>query len=124
MAGRVLLSREAREFRKHVREIVGERGLSGLRLAGDLEAEMLARPPDRRRRDIDNLIKPTLDALMHAGVVEDDQFFGFISIRRLVPVRGGSLELVIRQVRSAAEQCDLDLPKRTSLKRSRKTPSR
>jgi crossover junction endodeoxyribonuclease RusA len=34
--------------------------------------EIDAYPPDRRRRDIDNLLKATLDSLQHAGVYEDD----------------------------------------------------
>ena len=29
-------------------------------------------PPDNRRRDIDNSIKATLDAMQHAGLYQDD----------------------------------------------------
>lgn len=31
-----------------------------------------AYPPDRRKRDIDNVLKSLLDALQHAGIYQDD----------------------------------------------------
>jgi crossover junction endodeoxyribonuclease RusA len=34
---------------------------------------MLAHPPDHRSRDLDNLIKPLLDALQWAGIMENDR---------------------------------------------------
>jgi Holliday junction resolvase RusA-like endonuclease len=33
---------------------------------------MTQHPPDKRRRDIDNPVKATLDALVHWGVLHDD----------------------------------------------------
>lgn len=41
-----------------------------------------AYPPDRRRRDIDNLIKSLLDALQHAHVYPDDNQIDKLSIER------------------------------------------
>jgi crossover junction endodeoxyribonuclease RusA len=35
-------------------------------------------PPDRRKRDVDNTIKPTLDSLAHAGVMVND-----VQVKRL-----------------------------------------
>jgi crossover junction endodeoxyribonuclease RusA len=43
---------------------------------------MDAFPPDRRRRDLDNLLKPTLDALQHGGVYEDDSQVDLLVVRR------------------------------------------
>ena len=43
---------------------------------------MDAFPPDRRRRDLDNLQKPLLDALQHAGVYEDDSQIDLLVSRR------------------------------------------
>jgi len=34
--------------------------------------EILACPPDRRKRDLDNLAKPLCDVSMHIGLIEDD----------------------------------------------------
>jgi crossover junction endodeoxyribonuclease RusA len=39
---------------------------------GSLCVEIEAWRPDQRRRDLDNLLKATLDGLAHAGVFEDD----------------------------------------------------
>lgn len=41
-------------------------------LTGDLIVDIEAFMPDRRRRDLDNILKALLDALTHAGVWMDD----------------------------------------------------
>jgi crossover junction endodeoxyribonuclease RusA len=58
---------------------------------------MDAFPPDRRRRDLDNLAKPTLDALEHAGVYEDDSQIDLLIIRRQDVVHGGRLEVSVTE---------------------------
>lgn len=44
--------------------------------------KITAWPPDRRVRDLDNILKPILDLLEHAGVVKNDNQFDDIHIRR------------------------------------------
>lgn len=66
-AGRVLLSREARQYRADV-ALVARGRAEHARLAVGIRAF----PPDRRRRDLDNLCKAALDAMVKAGVIEDD----------------------------------------------------
>lgn len=39
-------------------------------------------PPDKRRRDVDNICKALLDAMQHAGVYEDDSQIDDLHIRR------------------------------------------
>lgn len=59
-----------------------------------LTITMLFYPPDRKRRDEDNLLKQTLDSLEKAGLVDNDhQFADKILLRREV-VAGG--EIVVR----------------------------
>jgi crossover junction endodeoxyribonuclease RusA len=54
------------------------------------------RPPDRRRRDIDNLVKPVADALVRAGIIEDDSLVDVLSVWRDAPVKGGELRVTIQ----------------------------
>ena len=72
---RTLISREGRTFRTNVCALLARGGGNGPRKppsGGRIALAMDAFPPDRRRRDLDNLQKPVLDALEHAGVYEDD----------------------------------------------------
>lgn len=49
--------------------------------------------PDRRRRDIDNLLKPVNDALTKAGVIADDSLIDYECVMRLpVDPDGGACE--------------------------------
>lgn len=46
--------------------------LSVRSIAGAYHLEIIANPPDRRRRDLGNLEKPISDFLTTVGIVEDD----------------------------------------------------
>lgn len=96
---RTLISREGRAFRTSVCALLaGGRG-SGPRkppAGGRIALAMDAFPPDRRRRDLDNIQKPVLDALQHAGIYEDDsQIDLLITRRREVVPEGGLLVDVV-----------------------------
>jgi crossover junction endodeoxyribonuclease RusA len=58
---------------------------------------MIVSPPDRRKRDIDNLPKAVFDALTKCRIWSDDSLVDAMTItRRKMPVvRGGSLTLFI-----------------------------
>lgn len=47
--------------------------------AGPFSIDLQITRPDRRRRDIDNLIKPCLDAIKSAGLIEDDSLASKVS---------------------------------------------
>jgi len=69
--GRVILSKRYRDWILEAGRAVAEQ----LPAQAPVKAYRLwleATPPDRRARDLDNLIKPTSDLLKRAGVIEDD----------------------------------------------------
>lgn len=77
---RTLISRSGRAFRENVIASVFEQGRT--KIVGRLAVTIEVYPPDRRRRDLDNLTKSTLDALAHAGVFDDDEQIDELRLRR------------------------------------------
>ena len=69
---RLVTSPASREYFRQVAQLVLLCRQASLPLAGSLELHLDVYPPDRRRRDLDNLGKAVLDALQHAGVYHDD----------------------------------------------------
>ena len=67
---RTLISRTGRAYRQQVLHDVQQLGLRAI--TGPIRLEAIVTRPDRRRRDIDNLLKSLLDALAYADVYEDD----------------------------------------------------
>lgn len=78
---RVLISREGRGYQQAVAESCliqrAPRGLS-MRLC----VSIAAFPPDRRRRDLDGMLKALLDAITKAGVWADDSLIDALAITR------------------------------------------
>lgn len=52
-------------------------------------------PPDKRARDLDNTLKPTIDAMMQAGLFNDDSQVDVIVISRGDRIKGGLCEVVV-----------------------------
>ncbi|ELZ8590874.1 RusA family crossover junction endodeoxyribonuclease, partial [Escherichia coli] len=90
-------SKAGERYRRAVALIVRQQRLK-LSLSGRLAIKIIAEPPDKRRRDLDNILKAPLDALMHAGLLMDDEQFDEINIVRGKPVSGGRLEIKITEV--------------------------
>jgi len=91
--GRSILSAVARKYREtiyaqfHIAEP----------LTGRLSLTLYAYPPDQRKRDLDNMLKQTLDALQHAGIFKDDSQIDRILIERKKRVEGGSMLVSITE---------------------------
>lgn len=98
---RTLLSEKGRRFRAAAAQQCLISRLAGMRLDGRLQVVLLACPPDRRARDLDNMLKATLDALTHAGVWLDDSQIDLLSVERAQVVKGGELRVTI-SVKEAA----------------------
>jgi len=88
---RTLISREGRTFRSNVCALLGGGGPRKPPAGGRIALCMDAFPPDRRRRDLDNIQKPLLDALQHASVYEDDSQIDLLVTRRRELAPGGRL---------------------------------
>jgi crossover junction endodeoxyribonuclease RusA len=69
--GRMIISAKGREYRTAAIEQVQLQG-GAAHYQGKLCVEIEAYRPDKRRRDLDNLLKAVLDGCTHAGVWEDD----------------------------------------------------
>ena len=69
--GRMIISAKGRAYREAVIEqVMLQGGLKGYQ--GKMVVEIEAYRPDKRKRDLDNLLKAALDGCTHAGVWEDD----------------------------------------------------
>ena len=89
------VSKAGERYRRAVALIVRQQRLK-LSLSGRLAIKVIAEPPDKRRRDLDNILK----ALAHAGVLIDDEQFDEINIVRGQPVSGGRLGVKIYKIES------------------------
>jgi crossover junction endodeoxyribonuclease RusA len=96
---RTLISRKGRAFRSTVCARLATLGVR--RLAGPLHIQIEIYPPDRRRRDLDNVQKALLDALQHGGLYDDDSQIVKLDIEKRGCVAGGRTIVRIREARSA-----------------------
>ena len=96
VGSKTLISKGGRDYRDTVAQMVGiTLGRNQLPLLGRLAVQVTYCPTDRRRRDLDNILKPLLDALLKAGVYGDDEQIDELRIRRGPVVKGGKVEVII-----------------------------
>jgi crossover junction endodeoxyribonuclease RusA len=96
LAGRHLISVEGRIYRSQI--IALAINLKIQRYTGRLAVHIEAFPPDKRARDLDNLLKSTLDAMVHASIIEGDEFIDDLHIVRAAVSKPGHLIVTINQV--------------------------
>ena len=91
---RKILSKRAQEFRKEIAVACAGQA----QFEGSVAVSISYSPPDKRKRDIDNIVKPILDALQFAGVFKDDYQVKTITATRRDVCRGGSVVIQIEAI--------------------------
>jgi crossover junction endodeoxyribonuclease RusA len=94
--GRAIISQKGREYRKHVEALLFVGKLQPL--TGRLAVEIMAYPPDNRRRDLDNICKAALDSMQRGGAYIDDNQIDDLRIIR-GPVDEGRIVVRIREAK-------------------------
>ena len=94
--GRMIISARGREYRETVGDQMTLQKMVN-HFKGQLKVEIEAFRPDKRRRDLDNLLKATLDGLAHAGVYEDDSQIVDLRIYWAKDI-GGMLKIKIEEI--------------------------
>lgn len=94
--GRVLISEKGRAYQRDAMLAIAGTRLS--RTTGRVAVEITAHPPDRRRRDLDNLQKVLLDSLVKGGLIEDDSMIDDLRIKRGETVKDGRVHVSIHQM--------------------------
>jgi len=64
-----------------------------------LSVELDVYPPDRKKRDIDNLAKVTLDALVKGGLIVDDFSIARLLITRMDIIKQGKIIVRISELK-------------------------
>jgi crossover junction endodeoxyribonuclease RusA len=67
----------------------------GSKIEGRLSVHIELYPPDRRKRDIDNVLKALLDACEHAGCYENDSLIDELHIVRKDVIKDGACNIAI-----------------------------
>ncbi|MCO8122541.1 RusA family crossover junction endodeoxyribonuclease [Stieleria sp. TO1_6] len=80
---RVLISRKGRDYRTAVGAYLKNKNVEPLE--GPLVVDIELHLPDRRKRDIDNVLKAVLDALQWGGAFLDDSQIVRLAIEKIEP---------------------------------------
>ena len=91
--GRTYVSQSGMRYRAKVGDYIAETEL--VAPDGFLEIIVALYPDSKRRSDIDNRIKPLLDALTHAGFWEDDSLISKITVERMSITKGGKAAVIV-----------------------------
>ena len=105
---RRFISQRGRDFKNHVAEYCAEWRVPKF---GDASmwVEIVLHPRSKKLMDIDNCIKPILDALQDAGVFDDDCQVQRVSITRGVPKKGGGCVVMLDRMEDHSVSSDANL---------------
>lgn len=90
------LTAKAKDFKREVSIIVGNQNVH----FGDakLSIQIIVNFPDKRRRDIDNILKGTFDAMCSSGLFDDDSQIDELTIQRGEIIKGGLMKVTIKKI--------------------------
>ena len=100
VGSKVLISAEGRAYARVVYGCAVEQSMTTLSVGrkafvAPVSVDIIAYPPNRARRDLDNLPKAILDALTKARVWEDDSLVRDLRIRWGEARKGGEIQITI-----------------------------
>ena len=93
--GRNILSKKARQYKKDAAIF-----LRAADLKGDLKVVIECHMPDKRRRDLDNLLKPLLDVMGDCGVYEDDSQICDLRILKSTYADRGTVTINVMEIKN------------------------
>lgn len=94
------ISKQGQQYRRDVQRILHILNLD-IFTTSRLRIKITADVPDKRRRDLDNILKSLLDALVHGGFAEDDEQFDDIRVIRGEQISGGRVGIKITELEGA-----------------------
>lgn len=90
--GKHYLTDQARRYYEQVAWIIKSSGLA-MGLEDRLLVEVDIYPPDKRKRDLSNVIKVVEDACTKAGLWQDDSQIDRLVLQRMPPIKDGAIAL-------------------------------
>ena len=91
--GRKLLSKQARAYKKECSFFLKSIGMDC-----ELQIEIACHMPDKRKRDLDNLLKPLLDVMTDNGVFKDDSQIADLRIYKTDYGEKGTVTIAIKEL--------------------------
>lgn len=92
--GKIIVSRAGRVYQALCMSVIGCRADEMIRTPIAFDAVL--HPPTRAKRDLDNHLKATLDALAKCQIIENDHLIHELSIRWGAVVKGGIVKATLR----------------------------
>lgn len=98
--GRHYISLKGTNYRQQITDYIEQQNLD-IKTTSRIKIVITANPPDKRKRDLDNLAKAVFDSLTHANFWGDDEQIDDFRIRRGEKIKGGSLDITIWELKDA-----------------------
>lgn len=99
--GQIFIKTAGRDFRQRVADIVADARCT--KQDGALAMFIWVSPPDKRKRDLDNIVKATQDALQEAGCYDNDCQIAGLHVERGLVCKGGKVFVQIVAHRTVSQ---------------------